>query len=147
MYYSYKQNKYTFFLYLDDFRLILKMILKITIFCGFSLIYWFSEFNILKVIFKLNSLSINKKYHLNIKCSLSNKTLHFVKTEIFSIKLWWKLTKLIPMTITTSGHKNEIRFFRYHLPCPWILKIFRRNKWFNLTDINEMCFPSWKSTN
>ena len=46
----------------------------------------FSGFNILKVIFKSNSVSINKKNHINIKCSLLNKTLHSVKSEIFSIK-------------------------------------------------------------
>ena len=44
-------------------------------------------FNILKVIFKSNSLPINEKNHIDIKCSLLNKTLQFVKTEIFSIKL------------------------------------------------------------
>ena len=80
-----------FFLYLDntdDFRLILKTIwipktiFKITAFEGFS------GFSILKVIFKSNSLPINKKInHINIKRSLFNKILHFVKTEIFSIKL------------------------------------------------------------
>jgi len=39
------------------------------------------------VIFKSNSVSINKKNHFNIKFSLLNKTLHSVKPEIFSIKL------------------------------------------------------------
>ena len=43
-----------------------------------------SEFNALKIILKSNSLSINKKNHINI---LLNKKLHFVKTEIFSKKL------------------------------------------------------------
>jgi len=79
---------------MDDFRLILKTlwilendfennnILRIL------LIYMMiSEFNALKIILKSNSLSINKKNHINIKCSLLNKKLHFVKTEIFSIKL------------------------------------------------------------
>ena len=33
---------------------------------------------ILKVIFKSNSVSINKKTHINIKCSLLNKKLHSV---------------------------------------------------------------------
>ena len=36
-------------------------------------------------IFKSNSVSINKKNHINIKCSLLNKTLHSEKSEIFSI--------------------------------------------------------------
>ena len=89
--------------------------------------YW----NILKVIFKLNSLSINKKNHINIKCSLLNKTLHFFKTEIFSIKLWRKLTKLYLRNIISSDHKNAIQFFINHLPCPWIWKMIRRNKLFN----------------
>ena len=40
-----------------------------------------------------------KKKIINIKCSLLNKTLHFLMTEIFSIKLWRKPTKLYPMTI------------------------------------------------
>ena len=109
---------------MDDFRLILKAIwilktiLKITEFSRFSLIFWMiSWFNILKVIFKSNSLSVNKKNQINIKCSLLNKTLHFVKTEKFSIKLWIKLTKFYQMTIISSGHKNEIQFFRNHLPC------------------------------
>ena len=76
-------------------------------------------------------MSINKKNHMNIKCSLLNKTLHLVKTDIFFIKLWRKLTKLYPMTTISSVHKNEIQFFRNHLPCPWILIMIRRNKWFN----------------
>ena len=36
-----------------------------------------------QVILKSNSLSINKKNHINIKCSLLNKTLNFVKTEMY----------------------------------------------------------------
>ena len=39
------------------------------------------------------------------------------------------------MTIISSGHKNEIQFFRNHLPCPWILKKIRRKKLFNPPDI------------
>jgi len=35
------------------------------------------------------------------------------------------------MTII-SDHKNEIQFFRNHLPCPWILKMIRQDKRFNL---------------
>jgi len=79
---------------MDDFRLVLKTlwilendfennnILRIL------LIYMMiSAFNALKIILKSNSLSINKKNHINIKCSLLNKKLHFVKTEIFSKKL------------------------------------------------------------
>ena len=49
-------------------------------------------------------------------------------TEIFSMKLLRKLTKLYPMTIISSDHKNEIQFVRNHLPCPCILKMIRRNK-------------------
>ena len=37
-----------------------------------------------------SSLSINKKTHINIKCSLLNETLHFFKTKIFSIKIFQK---------------------------------------------------------
>ena len=91
---------------------------------------WISWFNILKVIFKSNSLSINKKNYINIKYSSLNKTFHFVKTEIFSVKLWRKLTKFYLMTIISSDHKNEIQFFKNDLPCPWILKMIRRKKWF-----------------
>ena len=29
------------------------------------------------------------------------------------------------MTIIFSDHKNEIQFFRNHLPCHWILKMIR----------------------
>ena len=102
-----------------------------TTFCGFSLIFlMISGFNILKVIFKSNSLSINKKNYSNIKYSSLNKTFHFVKTEIFSVKLWRKLTKFYLMTIISSDHKNEIQFFKNDLPCPWILKMIRRKKWF-----------------
>jgi hypothetical protein len=35
------------------------------------------------------------------------------------------------MTIISSDHENEIQFFRNHIPCPRILKLIRRNKWFN----------------
>ena len=90
------------------------------------MIFWI---NILKVFFKSNSVSINKKNHIDIKCSLLNKTLHSVKSEIFSTKLWRKLTKFYPMTIISSDHENEI-----HLPCLRILKMIRRNKWFNPPD-------------
>ena len=76
-------------------------------------------------------MSINKKNHIDIKCSLLKKTLHSVKSEIFSIKLWRKLTKFYPMTIISSDHENEIQFFRNHIPCPRILKLICRNKWFN----------------
>ena len=75
---TYKQDVYTFFLYsdnTDDFRLImktiwiLKTILKITTFFRFSLIYlmiFWIEYA--KVILKSNSLSINKKNNIDIKC-------------------------------------------------------------------------------
>ena len=53
--------------------------------------------------------------------------MHSVKSEIFSIKLWRKLTEFYPMTIISSDHKNVIQFFRNHLPCPRILKMIRRN--------------------
>ena len=78
-----------------------------------------------------NSVSINKKNHINIKCLLLNKTLHSVKWEIFSIKLWRKLTKFYPMAIISSYHKSEIPIFRNHIPCPRIQKLILRNKWFN----------------
>ena len=74
-------------------------------------------FDILKVIFKSNSVSINKKNHIYIKCSFLNKTLHSVKSKIFSIKLWRKLTKFYPMTTISSYHESEIQFFGNHLPC------------------------------
>ena len=76
-------------------------------------------------------MAINKKNHINSKCSLLNKTLHSVKSEIFSIKLWRKLTKFYPMTIISADHENEIQFFQNHLPSPRILKMIRQNKWFN----------------
>ena len=50
--------------------------------------------------------AINKKNHIDIKCSLLNKTLHFVTTGIFSIKLLRQLTKLYPMTKISPDHKN-----------------------------------------
>ena len=149
IYYCYKQKKvYIFyFLYLnntDDFRLkiktiwILKMISKITTFCGFSYTWWFSGFNILKVILKSNSVSIIKKKSTNIKCSLLNITLHSVQSEIFSIKLWRKLTKFYPMTIISSDHENEIKIFRNHLPCPRILKWFAE-----INDSTPLLYPSF----
>ena len=92
-------------------------------FADFHLYTWW--FNILKVIFKSNSVSINKKNHIHIKYSLLNKTLHSVKSGIFSIQLWRKLTKFYPMTIISSDHENEIQFFRYHIPCPRILKMIQ----------------------
>ena len=65
--------------------------LRKTTFCEFSLIY-LMIFNILKFIFKSNSLSI--KNHFKIKCSVLYKTLHF-------------FCKLYPMTIISSDHKNK----------------------------------------
>ena len=41
------------------------------------------------------------------------------------------------MTIISSEHKNKIQFFRNILPCPWILKMVRRNKRFNSPDIRK----------
>ena len=121
----YKTKVYMFFLYLDkmdDFWLILKTILKITTFCGFSLIYLFSGLNILKVFFKSNSLSINKKNHINIKYSLLNK-LHFdrnilhevvKKTQLCTYIKWLKWLKMIrrfkwlnPPAISYPKHKNN----------------------------------------
>ena len=90
-------------------------------------------------------MSINKKNHINIKCSLLNKTMHSVKSEIFSIKkLWRKLTKFYPMTIISSYHKSEIQFFRNHIPCPKIMKLIRRNKWFNPPAHTLACTSSRK---
>ena len=91
--------------------------------------WWFSGFNILKVILKSNSVSINKKNHINIKCLLLNKT--FNVNKIFSIKLWRITIKFYPMTMISSYHKSEIQFFRNHIPCPRILKMICRNEWFN----------------
>ena len=93
-----------------------------------------------KVIFKSNSLSINKKNQINIKWLLLNKTLHSAMSEIFSIKLWRNLTKFYPMTIISSDHENEIEFFRNHLRCPRILKMNCRNKWFNPPDNCKLMF-------
>ena len=39
-------------------------------------IWHFYPFDIIKVIFKSNSVSINKKNRIDIKCSLLKKTLH-----------------------------------------------------------------------
>ena len=41
------------------------------------------------------------------------------------------------MTIICSDHKYEMQFFRNHLPCPWILKMIRRNK---CSTPLKMCF-------
>ena len=109
---------------------ILKTILKITTFSGFSLIYlmiFWIQYPLSN--FKSNSVSINKKNHIYIKFSLLNKTLHSVKSEIFSIKLWRK--PIISNDYNFSDHENEIQFFRNHLLCPRILKMIRRNKLFN----------------
>ena len=38
--------------------------------------------------------------------------MHFVKTEIYSINLWRKLTKFYLMTMISSEHKNKIQFFK-----------------------------------
>ena len=38
------------------------------------------------------------------------------------------------MTIISSDHQNEIQFIRNHLPCPWLLKMIRRNILFNPPD-------------
>ena len=61
-------------------------------------------------------MAINKKNHINIKCSL------FISNGYFS-----------------SDHKNEIQFFKNHLPCPWILKMIHWNKWFNPPGIIFLC--------
>ena len=100
------------------------------IFADFHQYIWrFSGFNILKVIFKSNSLSINKKNQINIKCSLLNKTLSFIKIKIFSIQLWRKLIKLYPMTdynLQTIEIKYNFSEIIYHVQCPWILKWFAK---------------------
>ena len=49
----------------------------------------------LKEIFESNSLSINKKNHINIKCSLKIKHCIFFKTEILSIKFLKKTYQII----------------------------------------------------
>ena len=68
--------------------------------------------------------------------------MHSIKSEIFSIKLWRKLTKFYPMTIISSYHENEIQFFRNHIHCSRILKLISRNKWFNPPDTSCNQFGS-----
>ena len=81
------------------------MILKITTFCGFSLIFLtFSGFNLLEVIFNSNSLSINRKNHINIKCSLLNKTLNLDQSDRTILH---KNVKNLPY-IHSSDFENEI---------------------------------------
>ena len=125
---KYKQKVHTFFLqfsldYTDDFRLILKnymilkSLLKITTFRRFSLIYlMISGFNILKVIFKSNSVSINKKNHINIKCSLLKKMLYSVRTV---------LHKTVKKTyqILTNDYNPSIHQFK-----DYKISTFRHNK-------------------
>ena len=75
---------YTFVLYLDnidDFRLILK---TIWILKTIYKLTWFFGFHILKVIFKSNSLAINKKDCIYIKCSIMNEEI------IFHVHGYWK---------------------------------------------------------
>ena len=54
------------------------LLVKIYFFLSWRLVKsgWFSGFNISKVIFISNSLSINRKNNIHFKCSLSTKTLH-----------------------------------------------------------------------
>ena len=94
-----------------------------------NILVWFSGFNILKVIFESNSLSINKKNHINIKCSLLDKTLHYVKTEIFSIKLWRNLPNYIQWLYFLQTIKMKYNFsdIIYHVHGYW--------KWF--AEIND----------
>ena len=56
-----------------------------------------------------------------------NKTLRFVRTEIFFTKLQRKCTKLYPMIKISSDHKIELKFsvIIYDVHCPWILKMIR----------------------
>ena len=93
--------------------------------------WWFSGFNILQVSFKSDSLSINKKNHINIKCSL-NKTLQFDKTEIFSIKLWRNLSKLYPMTTISSDHKIKYNFHGYW---KWFAEINDSTPLYSIVDL------------
>ena len=87
---------------------------------------WYPQSN-----FKSNSLSINKKNHIYIKCSLLNKTLHSVKSEIFSIKLWKKTYQILCNEYNFFRPWKWNTIFRNDLPCPRILKMIRQNKWFN----------------
>ena len=98
---------------------ILKTILKIT-FCGINIL---DDFWILYP--QSNSLSINKKSHINIKCLLLNKTLHSVRNILH--KTYQILSN--DYNFFRSWKSNTI--FRNHLPCHRILKMIRRNKWFN----------------
>ena len=100
---------------------------------------------ILKVIFKSNSLSINKKNHINIKCSLLNKTLHSIRNI---------LHKTVKKTYQVLS--NDYNFFRpwkwntilrNHLPCPRILKMICWNNWFNPLDVCMFVSIWWVCAN
>ena len=52
-------------------------------------------------------MSINKK---KILIYMLNKTLQFVKADIFAITLWRKLTKLCQMTIISSNQNMKYNF-------------------------------------
>ena len=134
---------------MEDFRLILETFLKITTFSGFSSIsWWFSGFNILKVIFESNSLSINKKKnHIYIKCSLLIKHCILLrqKYSIF-IQLWRKRTKLFI--------SNDYSFFRAKKFSTIFQKSFTMSnvhgywKWFaEINDSTPHVLANWVTSN
>ena len=59
------------------------------------LIFRFSGFNLLKIVFKSNSISFKKKNHINVNFNLLNKTLRDVYTKIFSIEFKVNLPRCI----------------------------------------------------
>ena len=69
--------------------------------------------------FSFFSSSINKKSHININVHYQTKHCILLYTYINILKK------------ISSDHKNEIQIFWIHFTCTWILKMIRRNKWFN----------------
>ena len=43
----------------------------------------------------------------------------------------WISQRIVIYASVASGNKTEIKVFRNHIPCPRILKLIRRNEWFN----------------
>ena len=82
-------------------------------------------------------MSINKKNHINIKCSFLNNMLHSVKSKIFSVKLRGKLTNFYPMTIIFSDHENWIQ---YNPPAISIKQVGQQN---NVEDDTMICLDNF----